>query len=188
MSDQNAPDTVRAALDALPAGIENIILDIANNGGGWNSVTYQLMAIMTNNTFADHSMNPFDGSVSSYYITSDYNAYDQFNWFVLTSPVSYSASSSLAAMAKEAGIPIIGLDAGGGASSVQLVQPFGGSIFVMSSNNVNSIRIFNEETQEYEYFSIEYGVEVDYEIIDFLNDDDLIAAINDILSQEPATE
>jgi hypothetical protein len=188
MSDQDAPDTVRAALDALPAGIENVILDIANNGGGWNSVTYQLMAIMTNDAFADHSMNPFDGSVSSYFITSENDAYDQYNWFVLTSPVSYSASSSLAAMAKEAGIPIIGLDAGGGASSVQLVQPFGGSIFVMSSNNVNSIRIFNEETQEYEYFSIEYGVEVDYEIIDFLNDDDLIAAINDILSQQPATE
>ena len=183
-SDLTMPDQVQAAIEALPESVENVIMDVALNGGGWNSVTFQLMAFMTDLTFADHSMNPFDGSVSTYYIDSDQDAYDQYNWFVLTSPVSYSASSSFAAMSKELGIPVIGLNAGGGASSVQLVQPFGGSIFVMSSNNVNSIRIFNEETQEYEFYSIEFGVEVDYEIVDFLNDEELMAAIEAILNQE----
>ena len=55
---------------------------------------------------------------------------------------------------------------------------------IISSNSVISGRTFNEETGEYEYYSLEYGVQVDYEIIDFLNDDDLIDAINDILNNE----
>ena len=43
------------------------------------------------------------------------------------------------------------------------------------------VKVFNEETQEYEYHSIEFGVEVDYYLPEFLDDELLLEAINDIL-------
>ncbi len=177
------PDEFKAALDLLPPEIENVIVDVANNGGGNSGAAWRVFGYMTEETFSIHFQNPLDGSAITYNYESEYDAYD-YNWFVLTSPVTFSAANMFANIAQELGIPLIGQNSSGGASSIQLIQPFGGSALIISSNSVISGRTFNEETGEYEYYSLEYGVEVDYEIIDFLNDEDLIAAINDILNIE----
>lgn len=177
----NTPDEFKVELDALPAGIENVIIDIANNGGGNSGAVWRTFGYMTEETFKIHFQNPLDGSAVTYLYESEYVAYD-YNWFVLTSPVTFSAANMFANMAKELGIPVIGQNSSGGASSIQLIQPFGGTAMIISSNSVISARVLNEETGEYEYISLEFGVEVDYHIEDFLNDEALLAAINDILT------
>jgi hypothetical protein len=180
------PDEFKAALDSLDPSIENVVIDIALNGGGNIGAAWRIFGYLTEEAYGASYQNPLDGSAATYFYESEYDAYD-YNFFVLTSGVSFSAANSFAAMAQYVGIPVIGRDTSGGASSIQIIQPFGGSILIISSNSVSSTRVMNEETGEYEYISIEYGVEVDYELTDFLSDEEILEAINDLLNQESET-
>lgn len=180
--DVDTPDEFRAELDALGPDVENVIVDLANNGGGNLGAVLRMFGYMTEESFNYHSQNPLDGSAVTYYIESEYDAYD-YNWFILTSSTTFSAANLYASIAKELGIPVIGGDSSGGASSIGVILPFGGSAVIISTNNVLSARIFNEDTQEYEYLSIEYGIEVDYKLTNLLDDDEIMEAVENILSQ-----
>jgi hypothetical protein len=83
-----------------------------------------------------------------------------------------------ASMAKELGIPVIGQQSSGGASSIGAFITPDGSAVMISTNNVLSTRVGNE-LDGYEYISVESGVPVDYFLSRVTSDDQLINAINE---------
>ena len=172
----DTPVNFKRALDDLPASVENVVVDIANNGGGNLGAVLRIFGYMTEQDIIYHSQNPADGSAVTYYIQSEYVAYP-YNWFVMTSSVSFSAANLMASMAKELGIPVIGQNSSGGASSIGIILPPGGSSLLISTNNVLSARIINEQG-EYVYLSIEYGITVDYKLSNVADDDEIQNLIN----------
>jgi hypothetical protein len=84
-----------------------------------------------------------------------------------------------ASMAKELGIPILGQKSSGGACSIGVVVNPDGSTFIISTNNVLSIRSGNE-IDGYLYTSVENGVDVNYFMSDVTSDSQLISLINSL--------
>jgi len=172
----DTPVEFKAILDGLNALVENVVIDLAYNTGGNLGAVLRIFGYMTENPIMYHSQNPADGSAVTYYIESDYVAYD-YNWYILTSSVTFSAANLMASIAKEQGIAtLIGQPSSGGASSIGVVLLPDGSAWMISTNNVLSTRIGNE-VDGYDYVSIEHGIEVDIEISDVTSDAQLIAAI-----------
>ncbi len=175
--DVNTPDAVKRVLDSFPATVENVVIDLAYNTGGNVGAVFRIFGYMTEETFQYHSQNPADNSAVTYYIESDYVAYD-YNWFITTSSVTFSAANLMAAMAKEGGFAtILGQKSSGGASSIGIVITPVGTAWIISTNNVISTRTGNE-IDGYVYTSVEGGVEVDYEMTNVYDDDELITVIN----------
>jgi uncharacterized repeat protein (TIGR02543 family) len=138
--------------------IENVVIDLTNNGGGNVGAVWRMFGYMTEESFFYHSANPTEGSIDSYEISSTYTAYD-YEWYIMISPVTFSAANLMAAMAKEEGIAtIIGVQSSGGASSISGTVLPSGDVFFMSSTNVINVQI-----SEGEFESVEYGVVPDYE-------------------------
>ena len=136
--------------------IENVVVDITNNGGGNVGAVWRTLGYMTDDVIYYHSQNPTDGAKVTYQIYDDYVAYE-FNWFILTSKVTFSAANLMAATAKEQGIAtVIGLKSSGGASSISgTVLPTGDVIFLSSTN------VISTKDSEGNYISVEYGVDPD---------------------------
>ncbi|MDT8336923.1 MAG: S41 family peptidase [Candidatus Izemoplasmatales bacterium] len=177
----DTPLQFKTILDSLPVSVEDVVIDLAYNTGGNIGAVMRIFGYMTEQQFMYHSQNPADGSAVTYYIESDYVAYN-YNWYVLTSGVTFSAANMFASMAKELGIPIIGQKSSGGASSIGLViLPDGSGIFI-STNNVLSTRIGNE-IDGYTYESVEYGIDVDYLMEKVTDDTELLSTINEIRSE-----
>ena len=175
--DVDTPDAVKRVLDSLPATVENVVIDLAYNTGGNVGAVFRIFGYMTEETFQYHSQNPADNSAVTYYIESDYVAYD-YNWFITTSSVTFSAANLMAAMAKEGGIAtILGQKSSGGASSIGIVITPVGTAWIISTNNVISTRTGNE-VDGYEYLSVEGGVMPDYMMTNVYDDDELITVIN----------
>jgi carboxyl-terminal processing protease len=177
----DTPDQFKELLDGMPQAVENVIVDLTYNTGGNLGAVLRIFGYMTEDQIKYHSQNPGDGSAVTYYIESDYEAYD-FNWFVSTSSVTFSAANLMASMAKELGIPTIGSRSSGGASSIGIIISPTGTAISMSTNNVLSARIGNE-IDGYTYLSIEDGISPDYPINDILDDEALIALLESILSE-----
>ncbi|QLY39941.1 hypothetical protein HF295_03340 [Hujiaoplasma nucleasis] len=177
----DSPDAFKATLDALPETVEDVVIDLSYNTGGNIGAVMRIFGYMTEEQYNYHSQNPADGSAVTYYIESDYVAYD-YNWYVLTSSVTFSAANMFASMAKELGIPVIGQQSSGGASSIGAFITPDGSAVMISTNNVLSTRIGNE-IDGYQYVSVESGVPVDYFLSNVASDDQLINAINEHKAQ-----
>jgi uncharacterized repeat protein (TIGR02543 family) len=172
----DTPDLFKKALEDITLNyptVINVVVDITNNGGGNVGAVWRTLGHMTDDVIYYHSQNPTEGSTVSYQIYDTYPAFN-FNWYILTSPVTFSAANLMAATAKEQGIAtIIGINSTGGASSISgTVLPTGDVIFFSSTNVISTI--VNEE-----YISVEYGVQVDFDFEFFNNlyDDDYISSI-----------
>lgn len=176
----DTPDEFKAILDGLPTTVVDVVIDLSYNTGGNLGAVLRIWGYMTEESFNYHSQNPADGAAVTYYIESDYVAYD-YNWYVLTSGVTFSAANLFANIAKEMGVPVIGQDSSGGASSIGVVITPDGSALIISTNNVLSTRVGNE-VDGYEYLSIEYGIEVDYTMTDVTSDTQLINVVEQIKS------
>ena len=170
----DTPPEVKTLLDALPATVENVVFDLSYNTGGNIGAVFRIFGYMTEDDIVYHSQNPADGSAATWYIQSDYDAYD-YEWYIVTSSVTFSAANLMTSMAKEMGIAtIIGQDSSGGASSIGLIITPDGTGLIITTNNVLTTRI------EGEYYSIEYGIEVDYEMDDVTSDEEIIEIINTV--------
>ncbi len=173
----DTPGDFKRTLDLLPASVENVVIDLTYNTGGNLGAVLRLFGYMTDEPITYHSQNPADGSAVTYYIGSEYTPYD-YEWFIATSSVTFSAANLMASIAKETGVAtVFGRHSSGGASSIGLVILPVGTTWIISTNNVLSTRIGDPETG-YTYLSIEEGVEVDIFVFDFTDDDAIIAAIN----------
>lgn len=151
----------------------NIGLDISFNTGGNIGALYRVVGLMTNEAFAVSS---YDGETKSYstsYVTTTYDAYDEYNWFLIQSVVSFSAANELSTIFKQNNLgKIIGQTSGGGTSSITPILLPDGTFFTMSSQNMNMIRLADGT-----YVTNETGIEPDH-----------IIAIGDLYNNEVLAE
>jgi len=172
----DTPDAFKATLDKLPGTVENVVIDLSFNTGGNVGAVLRIFGYMTDNPIQYHSQNPADGSAVTYFITSDYVPYD-YNWYILTSSVTFSAANLMTSIAKEQGIAtIIGKNSSGGASSIGAIYTPDGSCLLISTNNVLSTLV-EDEDGNITYVSVENGIQVDYFLYNVTDDQLLIDAI-----------
>jgi hypothetical protein len=177
----DTPDEVNAVLQTLPETVESVVLDLSYNGGGNVGAVFRLLGYMTEETIQYSSMNPADGSAATYFYESDYDAYD-FEWFIMTSSVTFSAANLMTAMAKEMGVAtIIGTKSSGGAASIGLFVTPDGTILLRSTNNVFAT-VTVDECDVRSYTSVESGVIVDYNLDNPFNNTAITNLINQIQS------
>ena len=172
----DSPGEFEKALVAMPDTVENLVIDLAYNTGGNIGAVLRIFGYITEEPMQYHSQNPADGSAVTYYIESDYVAYD-YNWYIVTSEVTFSAANQMASMAKELGFAtLIGHQSSGGASSIGTIITPDGTVLLISTNNVLSTRTGNE-IDGYEYISVEFGITPDIVIGNVVSDEEIIAAI-----------
>ena len=149
--------------------VQRVIIDLSCNGGGILGTMIQVLGFMTDERIPIHGMNATALSTSTVWYTSENVARD-YEWFILTSPLTYSAANLMTSIAQDMGIAtVIGQKSSGGASSITTNILPNGTILMMSSTSV-----LTDDT----YTSIEFGIEVDIEIDfeDFENEEALIEA------------
>ncbi|QVK05432.1 S41 family peptidase [Mycoplasma mycoides] len=133
-------------------GIKNIVLDVSFNSGGYLGTAFEIMGFLTDKPFKSYSYNPLTKEQKVETIKSRFKKYD-FNYYVLTSPFSFSAGNIFPQLVKDNNVAkVIGFKTAGGASAIsQAILPTG-DIIQLSSNNV----LTNKSHQ-----SLEYGVNPD---------------------------
>jgi len=153
---------VLEAIFAENPNVENIVVDLSYNMGGNLGALYRVLGYITEQPIETSYYNPTDGSNITYFSELDQEAYEDVNWFFLTSGVTFSAGNLMAAIGKHQGFAtIIGTTTGGGASSITPMILTDGTFFTMSSLNVLSLRVELEDGS-YRFDSIEFGIEPDY--------------------------
>ena len=168
----DTPDIVENILKKLPTTVTDVVIDLSYNTGGNLGAVLRVFALMTNEDIKYHAKNPLDQSTATYAVKGEKDAYDQYNYYVKTSSVTYSAANLMASMAKELNIPVIGQKSSGGASSISFFVFPQGSIIIMSSNMVLS------KVVDGQYLSIEKGIEVDYRLNNLYSKKEIFDAIN----------
>ncbi|WFQ92847.1 S41 family peptidase [Mycoplasma feriruminatoris] len=145
----------QALKQAKRDGIKNIVLDVSFNSGGYLGTAYEIMGFMTDKPFKSYSYNPLTKEQKVETIKSRYKKYD-FNYYVLTSPFSFSAGNIFPQMVKDNNVAkVIGFKTAGGGSAIsQAILPTG-DIVQLSSNNV-----LTDKT----HHSLEYGVTPDIKL------------------------
>jgi len=154
----DTPGSFSNAIDILDASgtVEDIVIDLACNTGGVVGSMIQILGYMTDEPLPFNNLNPTDSATSTTWYTSEVEARDDFNWHILSSPVSYSAANMMISIANDLDIAtIIGEDSAGGAASITTNILPSGTMIIMSSTSVSANN---------DYESIEMGVEVDHHI------------------------
>ena len=142
---------IKKSLDSISSqNIKNIIIDLSLNGGGNVGALIRTLGFISNESIPYYTKNYLDGSLSSVKFNIDINndgnfkdndAYDQYNWYVLTSFNTFSAANSFAAIAKELGAKTIGQKTGGGMCSVMPIVLPDQTTIEMSSNNAQLSKV-----------------------------------------------
>jgi hypothetical protein len=117
-------------------------IDLTFNTGGNVGALYRVLGLITDQPFATSGFNRDTYSYSTTYITTSYESYTEFDWFLLTSFATFSAANEMATMFKQNNMGIIiGEVSGGGACSITPILLPDGTFFTMSSNNINMLRL-----------------------------------------------
>ncbi|MBT1370089.1 peptidase S41 [Mycoplasma bovis] len=170
--------------------INNIILDISQNGGGNVAALYKLIGLIKgkqDRKAYSYSFNTLTRTLEeSVYRAEIPNKYldKNYKWFLLTSNLSFSAANALVAYTaadksspSSRNVQIIGQRTGGGACAIIPIVLSDGTMIVVSSNT----KIMTKSNDKH-YVSVENGFEVpdkyklDYE--DFYNDDALAKLVS----------
>lgn len=155
--------------------VENVVLDISLNGGGTLAIMMKLLAIISKDNVSNTHF--FDDAAKYVYLykgavdtnlDNEYDASDaygnDFNFFVATSAMSYSAANAYAYYAKKDDIAtIIGRKTGGGECAVS-IHYLPNSQYVYHSSNLH-IGFYNES--EGKFYGNEAGVEPDIYFDDY---------------------
>ncbi|ABC01466.1 S41 family peptidase [Mycoplasma capricolum] len=142
----------QSLIEAKKNNVKNIVLDVSFNSGGLLGTAYEIMGFLTDKPFKSYSYNPLTKEQKVETIKSKFKKYD-FNYYVLTSPFSFSAGNIFPQLVKDNNVAkVIGFKTAGGASAIsQAILPTG-DIVQLSSNHV----LTNKNHQ-----SLEYGVTPD---------------------------
>ncbi len=165
---EDTPDAFRGFLEEVKAeeGVDRVVVDLTCNTGGVMGTMYRTLAYMSDDELPQHRLNPKDGSTASAWLTSENEAFD-FDFYLLSSPATYSAANKMLSAAKEMGAAtLIGQDSLGGAASITSLIVPSGAVLVMSSTSLLA---------DPGLTSLEKGVSVDVEIpLDHLTDIEVI--------------
>ena len=165
---------VMAEIDAKGT-VQKIVVNMACNTGGIIGTAWQILGYLTDEPMEYFSQNAGDGLQAKSTFTSENTTEGEYEWFVLTSPITYSAANLFASMAKDMGLAtIVGQQSSGGAASVKIMIMPNGTVIRISSPNILSNN---------NYESIEFGIPVDIGIpLDIMgNDDENIDALIDAI-------
>ncbi|VEU80320.1 S41 family peptidase [Haploplasma axanthum] len=166
------PNDIKKIMKKFDDKVENVIIDLTLNTGGNLGAVLRMFAMMTDEEIWYHAQNPLDKAKVSYGVTGDVKAeFSNYNYYIKTSSVTFSAANLTASIAKELGIPVIGQKSSGGASSIGFFVLPDGSIIIMSSNMILS------RLEEGIYYSIENGIEPDYLLKDLYDEKEIIDVI-----------
>lgn len=165
----NTPVEIEDILKDIDSETTNIIIDLSFNTGGNLGAVLRMFALMTNNDIKYHFNNPLNNEKVTYSVKGEREAYENYNYYIKTSSVTFSAANLAASIAKEQGIEVIGRNSSGGASSISFFVFPTGSITIMSSNSVLT---------NYKYESIEKGIEVDHYLSSLYNENEIINILN----------
>jgi len=165
---------VMAEIDSKPS-IEKIVVNLACNSGGIIGTAWQILGYLTDSPLDYYSLNRGDGLESRSTFTSETSANRDVDWYILTSPITYSAANLFASMARDMNLAtIVGTRSSGGAASIKPIMLPNGTIIFISSPNVLANNNFED---------IEFGIPVDISIStsilgnDNLNLDAIVDAI-----------
>ena len=126
-------DWLIALVDALEKAendpeVKNFVLDISTNGGGSSDVVLFITSLLCNkadmyyeNALTGQKMKStfeVDRNLDGKFDEKDAQVKYHLNLALLVSPVSFSCGNMLPALLKDYGIPIIGMQTGGGACAV----------------------------------------------------------------------
>jgi len=146
--------------------VESIVVDLSCNGGGTIGVALQVLGYITDDPITVYSKNPTDLTEETWTTTSTVDALTQFDWYIMTSPSTFSAANLVTSIAKDQGLAtIIGRTSGGGACSVAYIYLPDGSIVNMSSDWM----LTNDQFE-----SIEFGIEPDISVSNLVDGDGTI--------------
>lgn len=178
----DTPDQVKTILDSLPPTVESVVIDLSFNTGGNVGAVFRLFGYMTEDPIQYHRINPGDDSSVTFSLASEYVAYD-YDWYIASSSVTFSAANLMTSMAKELGIAtIIGTKSSGGAASIGMFVTPDGSLLMRSTNGVFATLTTDAEGNSI-YQSIEKGITPDFALTNPYDNNALIALINQIRNQ-----
>jgi carboxyl-terminal processing protease len=178
----DTPDLVKDILDNLPPTVESVVIDLAYNTGGNVGAVFRLFGYMTEEPIQYHRINPGDNSSVTYSLGSEYVAYD-YDWYIASSSVTFSAANLMVSMAKELGIAtIIGAKSSGGAASIGMFVTPDGTLLMRSTNGVFATLTTDSEGNPV-YRSIEKGITPDFALVNPYDNNAITSLINQIRSQ-----
>lgn len=161
--------------------IKNVVINIAENGGG-NVVEMETLAGYFSNN--EQYVDRFDNvtrEITKIGIKTDTNedsefderdGYSDINWYLIVSEYTFSAGNLITKIAKNnKNVKVIGKQTGGGMYSIMPIILPDGTGLIISSNNGYTSSALKEGELKYEYDNIENGVMVDIplEYEDFFN-------------------
>lgn len=136
--------------------VENVVFDLTLNRGGSVPATFILLGYLTDQSFKYHKFYPNTNNKEILDIKSKIGKFN-FKYYILTSPINYSAGNTFASISKTNKIAkIIGYQSGGGASEVRLsVLPNGmiirkSSMYTLTDNNWNSYEFGTQPDIEFD--------------------------------------
>ncbi|CBW54056.1 Conserved hypothetical protein, predicted lipoprotein and peptidase [Mycoplasma mycoides subsp. capri LC str. 95010] len=136
--------------------IQNVVFDLTLNRGGSVPATFILLGYLTDQSFKYHKFYPNTNNKEILDIKSKIGKFN-FKYYILTSPINYSAGNTFASISKTNKIAkIIGYQSGGGASEVRLsVLPNGmiirkSSMYTLTDNNWNSYELGTQPDIEFD--------------------------------------
>jgi len=144
-------------------GIKDVIFDVSLNGGGDTFALTYILGMMTNDDIIIRNRNVITKHIYDEVVKVDVNgdgdfndndAYDNFNYYILSSGFSYSCANEFISYCKDNNLAtILGQKSGGGACSIYpLVTPTGALL------QVSSLDAFYDKNGNL----VEDGVDVDY--------------------------
>lgn len=143
-------------LEAKNKGAKNIVFDLTLNRGGSVQATWEILGYLAKDSYKYNKYYPLskDKVITNIKSKVDNKEFN-FKYFILTSPINYSAGNMFAAVSKNNNLAkIIGYQSAGGASEVKISVLPTGTIIRRSGNYALSDSDFN---------SYELGVKPDIE-------------------------
>ncbi len=154
-------------LEAKSKGAKNIVFDLTLNRGGSVQATWEILGYLANNKYKYNMYYPLskDKVITNIKSKVDNKEFN-FKYFILTSPINYSAGNMFAAVSKNNNLAkIIGYKSAGGGSEVRVsVLPTGTIIrrsgnYALSDSDFKSYELGVKPDIEFEKKSNEYDLD-----------------------------
>ena len=177
--------TVMETIEKSP-DVSDIVIDLSTNGGGAFVALERVMGFITDKKIEIASRDTLEKSyeIDSYFVdvdndgTYENDAYDQYNWHLLTGINTFSAGNLMTALFKQMDLgDVIGQRSGGGMCAVLPTVLADGTGIAISSPTCLQY-LGTDENNKYTFADIEGGIAPDVELeYDKFYDDETLYSI-----------